>query len=144
MQFHREIWVISTLPHEATRLASPPSGLASPHGEARRASCQLSRRATRWNEVGGQINEAKWVRHRFHLPHIQLASSRLVAISAYRRRNNGSGRGCKRYRRYGMVRFGVAFLNCASETGAILDLVISIATVHTEVIDFMAFSLLLR
>ena len=43
-----------------------------------------------------------------------------------------------------MVRFGVAFLNCASETGAILDLVISIATVHTEVIDFMAFSLLLR
>jgi len=37
----------------------------------------------------------------------------------------------------------MAFFNCALETGAILDLVISFAAIHAEVISFTARSFLL-
>ena len=41
-----------------------------------------------------------------------------------------------------IVGFCMAFFNCASEMGAILDLVISIAAIHAEVISFAACSFL--
>ena len=41
-----------------------------------------------------------------------------------------------------MVELCMAFFNCASETGAILELVISVAAIHAEVISFAACSFL--
>ena len=42
-----------------------------------------------------------------------------------------------------MMGFCMALFNCASETGVILDLVISIAAIYAEVISFVARSFLL-
>ena len=61
------------------------------------------------------------------------------------RRNDCSSRGSgyRRYGGYNIVGFCMAFFNCASETGAILDLVIFVAARHAEVISFVVRSFLL-